>query len=480
MKSRTILLVDDDKLFRTEVRKVLGRAFFVTEAGNENDFRLIFRPYTFDLIILDMRLLKKREGLDLLREIREWDELQPVIMVSAYGDAEAILDAADAGALMFLHKQEFSPDLILRMVETVLQQAKTKRYLSALQQRMETDEPVMLVGMSSATRQVATSIHFAARNPEAAVLITGETGSGHLLASQAIHQLSLKRSTGPFIVVDASLQQRKEAGRILFGSVRRQGVPRFKGLLEQAHSGVLFFPGVGILPEALQKKFAKVLRKRSLTLRTDMPSVPLNFQLIIAEDTSSHESGAAWLQAAVSESFIEIYLPPLRDKVEDIPLLTSWFMQDARRLGRGGASVAHRDVILAFEEYAWPGNVLELQQVISYAAMQTLIDGSKEMQLQHLPTNFHNASIKINSEGKKYKDYRFCLASAEVALVEQEIERSGSRAKVELARSLGYNNRYSFSRRINKAFNDFPELALPFPATSKLFVQVKSIVKRGK
>src|SRR5450830_1532525 len=112
MRATKILLVDDSDIFRSNVRNSLGRAFLLTEAASEVEFQREFRPYTYDLVILDMRMKSGREGLQLLREILAYDELQPVIMVSAYGDTDAVLDSAEAGALMFLHKKEFTPELL--------------------------------------------------------------------------------------------------------------------------------------------------------------------------------------------------------------------------------------------------------------------------------------------------------------------------------------------------------------------------------
>ena len=285
MRARTILIVDDDANFRSNVQNTLGRAYFVTHAASEAEFRREFRPYTFDLIILDMRLESGREGLQLLREILSYDDLQPVIMVSAYGDTDAILDSAESGAMMFLHKQEFTPELLARMVEAILQQAHVRRHLAALQSRVLGRETIGLAGKNPAVRRAMELAQKAADDPECTVLVAGERGTGHELIAQLVHDRSRSRSNAPLITASGLSARSDDFRSLLFGSLRRGGTPRRKGLLEQSNGGVLFFDRIELLDTEVRVLLSEALRGRTLKPGPSEITIPLDFQLVAGTGT---------------------------------------------------------------------------------------------------------------------------------------------------------------------------------------------------
>ena len=465
MRAIKILLVDDSAEFRSSVKKTLGRAFSITEAASETEFQSLFRPYTYDLVILDMRLETGREGLRLLREILAYDELQPVIMVSAYGDTDAVLDSAEAGALMFLHKQEFSPVLLARMVEAVLQQARVRRHLAALQSRMPGGDPLALSGLNPAMRRAAEQVRRAADDPESIVLVTGERGTGHALVAQAIHDQSRTRTTAPLVTAAGFSRTGEDIEKTLFGAPPSGGAPRRKGLFEQANGGVLFLDGMADLAPDLLERIGDTLLKRQID--TCDPPIPLDFQLVVGALPETAAKVADSLQRkGAADRLIKIYLPPLRDRREDIPLLAS-YLQAFRQDGKTCAWAISRDALGLLETYSWPGNLIELRNAVEYAAIQAMIAGSEELVAEHLPANLWQHGD--NEPGAGSWDYRYHVARAEVALVERAVKENQMQSKTQLAKLLGYTDRFAFGRRMRKALVEHEALAAEFPRVAAWF-----------
>ncbi len=466
MRARKILLVDDSADFRSSVVKTLGRAFSITEAASEAEFRHLFRPYTYDLVILDMRLETGREGLQLLREILAYDELQPVIMVSAYGDTDAVLDSAEAGALMFLHKQEFTPELLARMVEAMLQQARIRRHLAALQSRLPRGDPLALSGLNPAVQRAAEQVRKAANDPESMVLVTGERGTEHALIAQAIHDQSRTRATAPLVTAAGFSRTGEDIEKTLFGVAPHDGTPRRKGLFEQTNGGVLFLDGIADLAPDLRERIGDTLLKRLLD--TCDPPIPLDLQLVVSALPDTAVEVADSLQRkGTADRLIEIYLPPLRDRREDIPLLAASYLQAFRQGGKTSARTIARDALGLLEAYSWPGNLIELRNTVEYAAIQTMIAGGEELEAEHLPANLWQHAG--NEPGTGSWNYRYQVARAEVALVERAIKENQAQNKTQLAKLLGYTDRFAIGRRMRKVLVEHEALAAEFPQVTAWF-----------
>jgi DNA-binding NtrC family response regulator len=468
VSARTILLVDDDVSFHTKVRETLGGAYFVTSVLSEAEFHQEFRPYTFDLIILDMRLESEREGLALLREILAYDELQPVIIVSSYGDTDAVLSSVELGALMFLHKQEFTPELLARMVEAILQQAHVQRHLVALQRRVPSADSLVLAGKNATARHAADLAQRAADDPQCIVLVAGEHGTGHELVAQLIHDGSSSRADAPLVTANGLRMWGEEDSRtVLFGSRAQSAKPRRKGLLEQANRGVLFLDRMEVLDVSVRASLGEVLRTRTLAPdQNDLP-IPLNIQFVAGTAPEGAEIVAADLRAAAGGNrLFEIYLPPLRERREDIPLLAAFFLGELRQEGRTSARTLSRDALAALEAYAWPGNLPELRNTVEFGAIKAQTIGSQELALNYLPPNLVEP---IEPEVGGRWDYRYHLARAEVALAHRVLEQEGALSKTQLAKILGYRDRFAFARRVRNALLGFPDIAREFPRVSGMF-----------
>lgn len=457
MSAINILLVDDSADFRTFVTNTLGSGYTITEAKSEARYRELYRPYTYDLVILDMRLETEREGLQILREIHAYDELQPVIMVSNYGDTDAVHDSTvDGNALLFLHKRDLTTDLLARMVETALQQTPNRRHLAALQMRMATRNPFTLPSSDQFVRRVEAKIRKAANEPESIVLICGENGSGHLQVAQEIHRQSQSRATEPFVTGTSYTATSEDIDKTLYGAPTIDNrSPRRKGLFEQANGGVFFLNGMEAIAPGLRDKIGQTLR--TFMINDCTPPIPLNFQFVAGTlPKAATELSDALQKNGASERLIEIHLPPLRDRREDIPMLAEFYLRAFYQDGRTSVRTIARDALDVLESNSWPCNLTELQNAVEYAAIQAMAAGTDELTSEHLSTNLTDAHLDN-------RNYRYHAARAEVLLVDNALKNKLIDNNTQLAKLLGYTDRFTVGRRIRKALTDHKELATEFP-----------------
>ena len=379
---------------------------------------------------------------------------------------EAVLDSAEAGALMFLHKQEFTPELLARMVEAVLEQARVRRHLAALQDRLPENDHLALSGSGPAMKRVAEQIRRAADNPESVILVSGEQGTGHGLVAQAIHDRSRIRVMAPLIMASDVSGSGAHPGKMLFGAPAINGTPRQKGLLEQANGGILFLDRASDFSSEIRRQIADILLNRRLD-GGDFP-IPLDVQLVagVLSDTVE-ETAHSWQREGLGERLIEIYLPPLRDRRGDISLLATAYLHAARQQGKTFARTISRDAIELLDSHVWPGNLTELRSTVEYAAVRAMITGSEKLAAEHLP----GTPGQIAGDGPEATDwdYRYHVSLAEVALAERAIRERGAQNKTQLAKLLGYKDRFVFGRRIQKALGEHAAFAAVFPLIARWF-----------
>ena len=442
------------------MREALGGVYLLREVSGTEEFRLEFQPSRFDLVILDLRLQEGREGLDLLREIRDHDKLQPVIMVSAYGDTETTLDAVASGALMFLHKKEFTPELLARMVEAVLRQGQFQRRAASLEDRLRLKEPAELVGVSPATQEAARFARRAADEPDALVVVAGEPGSGRELMARVIHGQSRRRAREPFVSLGVRSLEPDGLAAALFGMpASRTPQAQKRGALALADGGVLFLEDGPPLPAPVAHRLWKVTEQGVVESRDG--AVSANVQVILGPRTISEARSAAGLPA---NKVLEIYLPPLRERREEIPLLAAYFLQRFRTAGKTTARTVSPQALRILEAHRWPGNVRELRNAVEFGAIQAQVAGDDELRPEHLPSNL----IRPSGAGETW-NYRVHLARSEVWLTDRAIEERALDSKTALAEALGYNDRFTFLRRLRKQLDEFPELKREFPRVARMF-----------
>jgi DNA-binding NtrC family response regulator len=460
METNAVLIVDDSDTFRSAVRKCLSSKFeLVEEAASVQEFEALYQRRRYDLVILDMRLDDRgegRQGIELMRHIHALDELQPVIVVSSYGDA-------DAGALTFLHKREFSPPLLARMADLVLRQAGIQRQLASLQTQLPHGLPYEMASVAASMREVDRRIRLAAADGRAMVVIGGPLGSGHEMAAAAIHRLAAGRSAGPWVCVSAQQIAASPDPRFVLWGAEGGASSRTRGLLDQAQGGTLFIDCFEALPVGWLEALGQALGERTLRHRASSP-LDADVQLVAGTSVDGFDRVAAWIRTNFgSTRSVEIRLPALAERASDIATLVPYYLHMVRWSGRSQVRGMSPQTQAIVEAYAWPGNLAELRAVVEYAGLQASLAGRESIESVDLPDRL----MAPRATTTEVNHYEWHLARAELSLVEAALAADRGQRREQTAQRLGYNDRFALGRRMRKALTAFPALRPHFPEVAR-------------
>ena len=373
MSNARILVIDDEELMREYVLEVLVRAgYSAVGVGNGRDGLEQLRQESFDLIVTDLKMMPM-DGLEVVRRVREEELGASCIVMTAYGTIETAVAALKNGADDYILKP-FTPEALEVAVERALERgrlAEENRYLRA-QVNQNYDFKAM-VGQSPAIRQVYEQIEKVAAS-RATVLVRGETGTGKELVAHAIHYSGPRRDK-PFIKVNCAALSAGLLESELFGHEKGSftGAHERKiGRFELADGGTLLLDEISEINAELQPKLLRALQEREFERVGGTHPIQVDARIVA---TSNRNLEQAVEQGALREDLffrlnvIQIELPPLRTRKQDIPALMDHFLKRyAQENGRKitGFSPESRK---AFEDYAWPGNVRELQNAIERAVV---------------------------------------------------------------------------------------------------------------
>jgi len=471
MSRASVLIVDDDREFAGKLASALEGLFDVDACHSEAGFHERFAIGSYDLLMMDMRLKTDREGLNLLKEALARDPLQAAIVMTAYADTHSHADAIGSGALTYLDKRAFSPALIARTVEAFIEQGVLKRRLAAAERQLAVAEHQETIGTSQAIKDVIEQVRQAAEIADAPVTLMGESGSGRELAARTLHRQSRRRVEGPFVKVTFGRCRDVEPAVALLGAVQflaRGRARESKGWIDEAKGGVLYLEGLENLDEAGSAAVEQLLETRRFKRVGGSDELTADVQILLSLDAGD---AAVWntFRAAVSAGGgIEIRIPALRERRGDIAPIAQYILEQFYRLGRTRIRSLRTSSLTALESHSWPGNVRELRSAIEYAAVRADADNAREIGPEHLPLAAVGEPA-LPATGPSAFDYQVYLARAELGLIEAAIERFETTKKVWLAERLGYNDRFSFARRIQKIFRLYPRLREEFTGVSALF-----------
>jgi two-component system, NtrC family, nitrogen regulation response regulator NtrX len=361
----TILIVDDEPGVRTALTGVLSDEGYAVEAVASGEAcldRLTRGPV--DLILLDV-WLPGMDGLTTLARLRERQVDAQVVLISGHGNIESAVRAIKLGAFDFVEKP-LSLDKTVLVIGNALRQRRLEAENRAL--RAQVDRTQTMVGESYTMRQLREQVAMAAPT-NGRVLIYGENGTGKELVARTVHTLSRRRA-GPFIEVNCAAIPEELIESELFGHVRGAftgAVADRRGKFEAADGGTIFLDEIGDMSLKTQAKVLRVLQEQTLEAVGSTTRVKVDARVIAAtnkdlqaEIRAGHFREDLYFRLNV----IPIFVPPLRERREDIPLLAEHFMAElAREYGRRAKSF-DAGATAAIERYAWPGNVRELRNVI--------------------------------------------------------------------------------------------------------------------
>lgn len=469
MNDIQILIVDDSKDYALELEDSLAGLGYVEKAYCEEDFRRTFAPYKYDLIFLDLHLKEGKEGLDLLDHIIEEDPSSVVIVISGYGDIATAVEALQKGAKTFLEKGKISLSEIRLRAEHAIKQSAAERRIRQLEASQEIDE---IVGDDPKIKKIRDLIHLVAQDGETTVLIRGETGTGKELIAKAIYRLGA-RKRGPFVAV-ALTDNPDTITSALFGHEKGAftgASERHHGYFEQAHKGILFMDEIGDLPPDLQIRILRVIDSKSFRRMGGREDIRVDTQVVTATNRPLEEmikDGRFRKDLYYRLKVFEIYLPPLRERQMDIPLLAEYFLHQLRKKGRTPAKSFSDDTVKLMLNYSWPGNVRQLRAAIESSALSCKLEGSSKIRkkyFQPLILDQNDVYADTDTDTDIFRN----LAEIEIKLVDEALKKSGGK-KTEAWKLLKYPNRFSMLRRIKRIMTEYPELADKFPVLKKSYI----------
>jgi nitrogen regulation protein NR(I) len=366
----TIYIVDDDDQLRKSFHKLLTEEGYQVEsaASGEAGLKLIQQSIP-DVVILDIRL-PGMNGLETFQAIHTLDPKLPVIIMTAYGTTETAIEATKMGAFDYILKPFEIPEM-LRVIAKAIEAGRFMRSPIEIDITPENASLEAIIGRSGAMQEVYKAIGRVS-STDATVLVRGESGTGKELVARAIYQHSL-REKKPFLVINCVAIPETLLESELFGYEKGTftgATHRRIGKIEQAHGGTVFLDEIGDMPFGLQSKILRLLQEKSIERLGGRATIPVDVRIIAATNRN--------LEIALDENrfredlyyrlkVITIWLPPLRDRKSDIPLLSDYFLSRyAAEVGidNPGITDPAKEIL---NGYAWPGNVRELANVIHKA-----------------------------------------------------------------------------------------------------------------
>ena len=451
MSEGTILIVDDEELIRWSLAEELKSASYETvEAGTVQQAREVAEGIDPDLCILDIRL-PDGTGVDLLREFRARDPELPIVMITGHGNIALAIEVTKLGATEYIPKP-FDLREMLLVVERAIRNARQGRELKMLRARAARRGYQEIIGGSPAMLRVFDLLARLEDADAPTVLILGESGTGKDLVARAIHARSM-RSEEPFLEIDCTGLSDQLIQSELFGHERgafTDAKARKPGLFEVAGRGTIFLDEVGELSLVTQSKLLRALENRRFKRVGGTVDLELKARVVAAtnKDLSEEvEAGNFRKDLFYRLNVIPVWVPPLREREGDIPLLVRHFVDKlARDLGRPISSI-ETEALARLDGYDWPGNIRELRNVIERAVILCRTDRievgdlPRELNLGRLGAPAWQGAFTLPEAGLD-------LAALERDLVLQALERSGGNQS-EAARLLGIG-RFALRYRMDK------------------------------
>lgn len=392
LRNSTLLVVDDNKNILTSIEYLLKGVFTkIVTADSPKMIPSLLRTENPDVVLLDMNFTSGpntgNEGLFWLAEIKRLNARSEVVLFTAYADIELAVEGMKRGAFDFVVKPWNNEKLINSLTDAFQETRKNGRSHKKAH-TAEVDKP-MFWGKSKAMLQIREMVKKVAAT-DATVLITGENGTGKDMLAREIHKLS-SRSTASFVSVDMGAITETLFESELFGHLKGSFTDAHTdriGRFEAADGGTLFLDEIANLPMHMQPKLLTAIQKKTYTKVGSNESIPTNIRLICATNCN--------LEAMVQEgnfrqdllyriNTINLHLPPLRERREDIPNLAQIFIEDyASQYGSTHVELT-KEAEKKLTEYSWPGNIRELQHTIEKSVI--LCDGTIDESALQLDTD---------------------------------------------------------------------------------------------
>jgi len=452
VRKHKILVVDDEQLIRWSLEQNLKKqGYEVLTAGSGEDALRLLREETPDLMLLDIQL-PGISGMEVLEKVKEMEEEIIVIMVTALGVLETAVKAMRIGAYDYINKP-FNLDELAIVIRKALETSELKKEVAHLRSEQSRKYGIgNIIGKSKHMQNVLAMVEKIARSDASTVLIQGESGTGKELIAKAIHYESA-RADKPFMAINCAAVPETLLESELMGHEKgafTDAKMLKKGLFEMADGGTLFLDEIGDMEPGMQAKLLRVLEERSFRRVGGTRDVQVDVRIVSATNKDL-------LKAMEEKTFrndlyyriqvIPIFLPPLRERKDDIIPLAEHFINHFNREFAKNVKSISRMAEKFLTEYTWPGNIRELKNVIERAI---ILENEETLLLEHLPQEIvtktgggggGSSGVRLPPEGIDIED-------VERELIRQALEISeGNQSKAAKKLNLGID---AFRYRMKK------------------------------
>lgn len=421
-----ILVIDDDTDILLSTKVVLKKEFSeIKTISNPEDVIPFLEKKLFDVILLDMNFTtgatSGKEGLDWLDRIIKIDPEATIVMMTAYGDINLAIDSMKIGAVDFIVKPWDNKKLLATII-SAYNLSKSKQEISQLKNKQQTlvrdiDQSFTeIIGQSEKIKELIAIINKVAET-DANILILGENGTGKEVVARAIHRQS-NRADKLFINVDLGSIHENLFESELFGHIKgafTDAKDDRAGRFEVANQGTLFLDEIGNLSLPLQSKLLTAIQNKKIIRVGSNKTIPVDIRLICATNMPLKEMtdrNEFRQDLFFRINTVEIYVPPLRDRLDDIPLISNHFLEIYRKKYKKTEMELSADAFKKLKKYNWPGNIRELQHIIERAVIMS-------------NSNVLNASdfVLNTSESSSINKYNLNLEEVEKQTIESALKK---------------------------------------------------------
>jgi len=432
-----LLVVDDEKNTRDALRRALEDNFEVFVAANVESSKNLMKSEPMDVVLTDLRL-GNESGLDVLKLCQSQNLPPPCVVMTAYGSVESAVEAMRQGAYDYVTKPldlEHAQLLLQRAVRTVQLEQENVHLKAQLDRSFGLNR---ILGKSAEIEKVLDRVRQVA-DSKASVLIEGESGTGKELVARALHGLSSRKS-GPFVAVHCAALSPQLLESELFGHEKGSftgAMERRIGRFEQAQGGTIFLDEIGEIDAATQVKLLRVLGERTLERVGGNRLIHVDVRLIAATHRSLDrlvQEGKFREDLYFRIRVVQIQIPPLRDRPEDIPILAESFRKEySVENGKGDLSFSPSSIKLLMD-YRWPGNVRELRTAVEHGVV---LAKGKAIEPDDLPNTVRRGSEVIQS---RVEPMSLRLDEIQKNLIDAAMDKSGKNIS-KAAQALGISRR---------------------------------------
>jgi two-component system response regulator AtoC len=427
MIPKRVLIVDDEENFRHMLSVILKKEGYDVEAasnGEEALQKVTLSPY--DQVLCDIRM-PKMDGLDFLNEAKKAGVDSTIIMMSAYGTVDIAIEAIKLGAYDYISKP-FKPDEVILTLKKAEERERLRRENELLRKEVKKEYSFENIISKNKQMQKMFEVITKVAQYKSTILITGESGTGKELVARALHY-NTDRAQNPFVAVNCGAIPENLLESELFGHAKgafTDAIRTKKGLFEEADGGTLFLDEIGELPPQLQVKLLRVLQEgeirrigESKPIQVDVRIVAATVKDLVKEVNEGRFRDDLFYRINV----LPIHIPPLRERNEDIPLLTAHFIRKYSQAMSKNIVGIDSKALEALMNYKWYGNVRELENTIERAIV---LADRENIEMENLPLEIQNFQEEIPLEPLAEEEYSIKKSSRflEMNLIKKALKKT--------------------------------------------------------